>query len=65
MTLKGNGYVKWGVLAPLLLGVVIACLGSSAYLIDKQERTLYDTISIMQLDLREVRDDVKDLLKGM
>lgn len=60
---KGNGFVKWGVLAPVLLGIVIACLGSSAYLVERSEDSIHESIRLIQTDLREIRNDVKDLLK--
>jgi len=63
MTLKGEGYVKWGVLAPVLLGLVIACLGSNAYLVEKSEDSIHENIRLMQVDLRVIRNDVKDLLR--
>ena len=48
---------------PLLVAIVIACLGSTAYLEDKSEDSIHGTLKIMQTDLREVRNDVKNLLK--
>ena len=64
MTPKGNGFVKWGVLAPVLIALAIACLGSSAYLVERSEDSIHENIRLMQVDLREIRFDVKELLKG-
>ncbi len=58
-----NGYVKWAALVPLLLALTAACMGATWKLLDKQEQGLYTVIKIMQVDLREVRNDVKDLLR--
>ena len=58
-----NGKVSWCALVPLLMAFVIACMGATSYMLDTQERTIHNTIKIIQVDLREVRNDVKDLLK--
>ena len=63
MTRKGNGYVKWATLIPILLVLVIACMGATDRMIGRQDQSIKDTLKTMQLDLREVRQDVKTLLK--
>lgn len=60
-----NDSVRWSILAPVLVAIAIACLGSTAYLVDKSEDSIHGTIRMIQVDLREVRNDVKNLLKGM
>lgn len=38
-------------------------MGASWAVLDKHEQNVYDVIKNMQVDLREIRNDVKDLLK--
>ncbi len=59
-----NGSVKWTALVPVLLALAIACLGSSAFLVDRSEKSIHSSIRVIQTDLREIRNDVKTLLKG-
>lgn len=58
-----NGNVKWKALVPILIGLAALCMGSTWKLLDKQEQNIYHTLKVMQMDLREVRTDVKQLLK--
>lgn len=59
---KGNGCVKWVALVPILLGITAACMGATAYLIDKQEGNLYHNIQLIQTDIHVIQQDVKALL---
>ena len=58
-----NGDVKWAVLAPLLLGLAIACIGATKFIVDSEDRRLYNNIEQIKLDIRVIQGDVKLLLQ--
>lgn len=58
-----NEHVTWPWFITTIIGLCVMSMGASWAVLDKHEQNVYDVIKVMQVDLREVRNDVKDLLK--
>lgn len=58
-----NGYVRWPWFITTVIGLAVLCMGATWQMLKHHKEDVYDVLKVMQVDLREVRADVKDLLK--